>query len=185
MNQREFSEKINLDELYQRKNEVEGNRLKVYQKILHRVHTKIKLTSRQKITEQFCFFIIPEFLVGTPMFDSSTCTAFVIDKLMENGFMVKYTHPNMLFISWQHYIDKKKRLQYKKNHGISINGFGERIKNDSKKDNIDPNSLITRNNSTISIKKKDEKNYKSISTYKPTGNIIYNTSLLPTIREIK
>ena len=50
---------------------------------------------------------------------------------------------------------------------------------------IDPNSLIIRNNSTISIKKKDEKNYKSISTYKPTGNIIYNTSLLPTIREMK
>ena len=115
MNQREFSEKINLDELYQRKNEVEGNRLKVYQKILHRVHNKIKLTSRQKITEQFCFFIIPEFLVGTPMFDSSTCTAFVIDKLMENGFMVKYTHPNMLFISWQHYIDKKKKVIIQKN----------------------------------------------------------------------
>ena len=178
-NYNEFSEKINLDDLYQRKNEVEHNRTKIYQKILGRVHTKIKLTSRQKINEQFCFFIVPEFLVGVPMFDSSTCTAYVIDKLMENGFMVKYTHPNMLFVSWQHYIDKKKRLLYKKTHGISINGFGEQLKKDDKKNN--PNSLIISN--SIGIKKKDEKNYKLISTYKPTGNLIYNSSLLKTIQD--
>ena len=99
MNKSEFSEKINLDELYHRKNEIEANRIKIYQKILHRVHTKIKITSRQKIAEQYCFFIIPEFLVGIPRFDSATCTAYVIDKLIENGFHVKYTHPNMLFVS--------------------------------------------------------------------------------------
>ena len=58
MNNNNFSDKINLDELYQRKNQVETNRTKIYQKILNRVHVKIKVTSRQKISEQFCFFLI-------------------------------------------------------------------------------------------------------------------------------
>ena len=96
-----FSEKINMDELYQRKNEIEQNRTKTYQKILSRVHTKIKVTSRQKTTEQFCFFIIPEFIIGLPRYDSATCTAYIIDKLLENGFQTKYTHPNLLHISWK------------------------------------------------------------------------------------
>jgi hypothetical protein len=186
MNKSEFSEKINLDELYNRKNEVESNRIKIYQKILHRVHTKIKITSRQKISEQYCFFLIPEFLIGVPRFDSATCTAYVIDKLMDNGFHVKYTHPNMLFISWKHYIDKKQRALYKKNYGISINGFGEEIKNKREINMNNPtdlNSLIVRKDKNVKLKIKDQKNYKSISTYKPTGNLIYNTSLLKTIQE--
>jgi hypothetical protein len=183
MNNNNFSDKINLDELYQRKNQVETNRTMIYQKILNRVHVKIKVTSRQKISEQFCFFLIPEFLIGTPRFDCSTCTAYIIDKLIENGFHVKYTHPNMLFISWKHYIDKKQRVLYKKQTGISINGFGEEIKSKNEKQ-LDPmgiNSLVvTKKNVNI---EKETKNYKLTTSYKPTGNLIYNTSLLKTIQE--
>ena len=123
-----FSEKLNLDELYERKNQVEQNRIKIYQKILSRVHTKIKITSRQRIAEQYCFFIIPEFLVGTPRYDSAACTAYIMDKLIDNGFNIKYTHPNLLFISWQHYIDKRKRILFKKQYGYSIDGFGQPVK---------------------------------------------------------
>ena len=115
-----FSDKLNLDELYERKNEVEQNRIKIYQKILARVHTKIKITSRQRISEQFCFFIIPEFLVGTPRYDSAACTAYIIDKLIDNGFQIKYTHPNLLFISWQHYIDKKREFCLRKITDIQL-----------------------------------------------------------------
>ena len=64
-----FSEKINLDDLYTRKNEIEQNRAKIYQKILSRAHTKIKITSRQRTTEQYCFFVIPEFMIGIPRYD--------------------------------------------------------------------------------------------------------------------
>ena len=54
-----FSDKINLDELYVRKNELEDNKEKIYKTILSRVHKKIKLTSRQRTGETFTFFIIP------------------------------------------------------------------------------------------------------------------------------
>ena len=183
-----FSDKLNLDELYERKNEVEQNRIKIYQKILARVHTKIKITSRQRISEQFCFFIIPEFLVGTPRYDSAACTAYIMDKLIDNGFHIKYTHPNLLFISWQHYIDKKKRILFKKYNGYSIDGFGQPVK--EKKTNDKKQVITAENANSLILKKiqpainpKKNTNFKLVSTYKPTGNLIYNTSLLETIHD--
>jgi hypothetical protein len=187
MNLNNFSEKINLDDLYERKNQVEQNRIKIYQKILNRVHTKIKTTSRQRIAEQYCFFIIPEFLVGTPRYDSAACTAYIIDKLQDNGFNTKYTHPNFLFISWQHYIEKNKRILFKKQNGYSIDGFGQPIKDKKKKETSgftaeNANSLMLKKLQP-NIKPDKNKNFKLVSTYKPTGGLIYNTSLLETIRD--
>jgi hypothetical protein len=182
-NNNNFSEKINLDDLYQRKNEVEQHRIKIYQKILTRVHVKIKVTSRTNIHNPFCFFVIPEFLVGVPRYDSATCTAYVIDKLIANGFQTKYTHPNLLFISWRHFIDKRKRMEFKKQYGFAIDGFGNAIKNKNKNEIIssNPNTMLLSKNKAISILKKP-KNYKSTSTYKP-GGLIYDMSLIKTITD--
>ena len=164
-----FSDKLNLDELYERKNEVEQNRIKIYQKILSRVHTKIKITSRQRISEQFCFFIIPEFLVGTPRYDSAACTAYIMDKLIDNGFLIKYTHPNLLFISWQHYIDKKKRILFKKHNGYSIDGFGQPVK---EKRTNDKKQVITAENANSLILKKVQ------PTIKPEKNTNFKLDFL-------
>ena len=142
MNDDELRDKISLDELYTRTKDVEDLRLRVYKKILNRAHQKIKYTSRQRDTGHFCFFIVPEFLVGTPRYDSAACIAYVMDKLTQNGFIVKYTHPNLLFISWQHYIPKYQRQNFKKKYGYSIDGFGNQVQ-DKKKDtkNVDPTNM--------------------------------------------
>ena len=120
MNDEEYRDKISLDDLYHRTQEVEDLRIRVYKKILNKAHQKIKHTSRQRNTEHFCFFVVPEFLVGTPRYDSAACIAYMIDKLSHNGFIIKYTHPNLLFISWQHYIPKYQRQNFKKRYGYSI-----------------------------------------------------------------
>ena len=186
MNDEEYRDKISLDDLYHRTQEVEDLRIRVYKKILNRAHQKIKFTSRQRNTEHFCFFIVPEFLVGTPRYDSAACIAYIMDKLTHNGFIVKYTHPNLLFISWQHYIPKYQRQNFKKKYGYSIDGFGNQVveKNKEVKTNKpqDMNSLLVRKpNVPVTVKKKDDKKYTQISEYKPTGNLIYNTALLKKI----
>ena len=186
MNDDELRDKISLDELYTRTKDVEDLRLRVYKKILNRAHQKIKYTSRQRDTGHFCFFIVPEFLVGTPRYDSAACIAYVMDKLTQNGFMVKYTHPNLVFISWQHYIPKYQRQNFKKKYGYTIDGYGNQVQ-EKKKDtkNIDPtnmNALFARKqNVSTTVKKKDDKKYNQVSEYKPTGNLIYNTALLKKI----
>jgi len=127
--------------------------------------------------------------VGTPRYDSAACTAYIMDKLQDNGFNIKYTHPNLLFISWQHYIDKKKRILFKKHHGYSIDGFGQPIKEKKKDVKLGGGSVAQNANSLMlkklppPIKSDKNKNYKQISTYKPTGGLIYNTLLLETIRD--
>ena len=180
--------KINIDELYERKNQINDIKLKQYNKILNRAHIKIKQTSRLRSQDQFLFFLVPEFLIGVPSYDTAACIAYVMDKLQENGFYVKYTHPNLIFISWQHYIDKRQRLDFKKQNGYAIDGFGnplgENAENNTSRNVGDPNNLVLKNKGIVSVKKKeDDKKYKKISSYNPTGNLIYNSNLLKKIEK--
>jgi len=177
-----FSEKLNLDELYKQQKITDDHKLQIYQKILGRVHNKIKHTSRIRNNNKFCVYILPEFILGVPRYDINTCTMYIIEKLTANGFNIKYTHPNLLWISWQHYIPQYERANVKKKYGVSIDGFGNVIKKENKKKE-DTNSLLLREkpSSLKSILKTKNDDYKKISTYKPTGNLIYNTNLLETI----
>tara|TARA_B110001454_G_C12709154_1_gene429944 strand:+ start:1484 stop:2074 length:591 start_codon:yes stop_codon:yes gene_type:complete len=184
MNDKFFNDKINMDDLYTQRKKTEEHKIKIYQKILARVHKKIKTIARSRNNKRFCFFLLPEFVLGIPRYDIATCTSYIIAKLMENGFLVKYTYPNLLFISWRHYIPNYERTQIKKKTGISIDGFGNVVKNKNKKQNHDTsnmnNLLLQYKHKDIAVKKKEEdsKKYTAITTYKPTGNLIYNTKLL-------
>ena len=179
-----FNEKLNLDELYERTRETSQTKIKTYQKILARIHTRIKAISRQRNNNKFCMFVIPEFILGIPRYDIAECTNYVIEKLTDNGFQLKYTYPNLLFISWQHYIPKYQRSEIKKKTGVAIDGFGNVVskKNKNNRDDSNPNSLLLMDkNVKMKDGKKKPSNFKSTSSYKPTGNLIYNTNLLEKI----
>tara|TARA_B110000003_G_scaffold62782_1_gene63184 strand:- start:18199 stop:18759 length:561 start_codon:yes stop_codon:yes gene_type:complete len=173
-------DKLNLDELYREKKMRQDNKLKIYNRILKRVHDKIKYVSRQRNSLCFCSYVVPEFLLGVPKYDSAACIAYIIEKLNDNGLAVKYTHPNLLMISWNHYIPPQQRQIYKKETGITIDGFGnvKQRKKDAKND-TDPNSLLAKGKG-VSIKKKDA-NFKDINSYKPQNSIIYNNDLMKKI----
>ena len=122
-----ISDKINLDELYEKKREYDKSKLVVYNKLLSRVHTKIKTTSRQSINERCCWYIIPEMMIGITRYNVQECTSFLLSKLSDNGFTVKYTHPNLLFICWNHWIPDYVRKEMKKQTGVEIDGYGNEI----------------------------------------------------------
>ena len=166
-------DKINLDELYKKKHDIEEHRRTIYGKILNRAHSKIKTTSRLKHREQFCFYVVPEFILGVAKYNLQDCTNYVIEKLMENGFFVKFTKPNLLFISWQHFIPFYEREEIKKTHGVNIDGFGNVIqKKNSDMFGRDSDSSLF-NQKTMEKKKE----YKNVDTYQPTGTI-YDSKLI-------
>ena len=177
--------KLNLDDLYEKKQQQDLNTLALYNKILARVHNRIKTISRQQTKDQFCWYVIPETMIGVPKYDHGACTAYIIDQLKENGFVVKYTHPNLLLISWANWCPAYVRSEIKKKTGIVIDGKGTRIdkEGNNKIDNDNPNELMFHRNTNDTTKQnKPNKEYTSIDSYKPSG-LIYNENLLRRIED--
>jgi len=181
-----FSEKINIDELYEKKRQQDLNKLSLFNKILNRIHVKIKTVSRQKVDEQFCWFLVPETIIGVPKYDQGSCIAYIIDKLKLNGFNVRYIHPNMLFISWMHWVPSYVRTELKKKTGIVLDEYGNTVEENDEDNNLksitnssDPNEYLL-NNKTQDIQKlkQQKKEYTPINSYKPSGNLVYDDDLL-------
>ena len=176
----DFSEKINIDELYECKKAKDLNKLALFQKILNRVHVRIKTTSKQKKDENFCWFIVPEVIIGVPKYDQGECIAYILDKLQENGFKVQYFHPNTILISWTHWVPAYVRSELKKKTGIVINEYGEKIDdNDNKlqiKDQINNNDLMfnIKEQNQSQNQNKSNKKFTPINSYKPTGSLYLN-----------
>ena len=173
----EFSEKINIDELYEKKRQHDVGKLELFNKILNRIHVRIKTTSRQKLDEQFCWFVVPEVIIGVPKYDQGACIAYIVDKLKTNGFHVKYIHPNTLLISWLHWVPSYVRNELKNKTGIIVNEYGEKL-NDLD-DSSPPLTQTTETTHQPSSKiQLTGKNYTPITSYKPSGNLVYANDLL-------
>jgi len=189
-NLEDFSEKINIDELYEKKRQKDLNKLALFNKILNRVHVKIRTVSRQKVNEQFCWFLVPETILGVPKYDQGACIAYLMDKLKNSGFNVRYIHPNLLFISWMHWIPSYVRTEIKNKTGIKINEYGQRIEEEEDEngkkvmgiDPSNPNDYLTKQNDN-QIGKPQKKEYTPIKSYKPSGNLVYDTDLLNKIED--
>ena len=182
----DFNEKINLDDLYDKKREHDLSKLAIFNKLLGRIHNKIKLTSRQKHDEQFCWFVVPEMMIGVPKYDQGAAIAYIIDKLSDNGFVTKYIHPNLLFISWKHWIPAYVRTEIQKKLGVKIDGYGNKLsaKDKQKENDNDPNALVLNLNDTLSLGNGDKKkDFKSIKDYTPSGKLVYNKDLLSKIED--
>jgi hypothetical protein len=176
----DFSEKINIDELYEKKRQSDVNKLELFKKILNRIHIRIKTTAKQNVTDRSCWFIVPEIIIGVPKYDQGACIAYVMDTLQNNGFIIKYFHPNTLFISWNHWVPSYVRTEIKKKTGIIINEYGEKIETKDEDDlNEDELTNNTTYNSTSSIEQiKNSKKYTPINSYKPSGKLVYSEDLL-------
>jgi len=60
----------------------------MYNKLLSKIHSKIKTASRQREQPNFCSYLMPEILIGYPNYNFSECLNYVIDKLESDNFYV-------------------------------------------------------------------------------------------------
>ena len=151
-------EKINLDSLYEKKEQKDLLKLKEYEKVLGRIQHRIKYTARTS-KDEWCYFIMPEVVIGLPGYDVTEGLQFVMKNLNDNGFKTQYTHPNLLLISWKHWLPHHVRAQIKTQTGVNIDGNGNVIEKKSAITNNKPNN----NNNTS--------NYKKIDDYIPSGKL--------------
>ncbi len=191
----DFSEKLNIDELYERKKQYDLSKLDLYNKILNRIHVRIKTTARQKIDEQFCWYVVPEVILGVPKYDQGACIAYIMDKLKDNGFIVRYIHPNTLFICWKNWVPSYVRTELKKKTGLVVDEYGrplgkEEVNAGNLKNltlepkNLDEAMFKMGDSSSSSTSAAQKKKYTPINSYKPQGNLVYGDDLLNSLEDV-
>jgi hypothetical protein len=97
--------------LYEKRIQRDSSRLKAYNQILTQIQNRIFHTSQLSETANYIMYTVPPFVLGLPAIDLEDCIVYIVHMLRQNGFVVRYTYPNLLHISWKHY-----ETQYNKEH---------------------------------------------------------------------
>ena len=90
---------LSITDLYSTINEKTIKRMEIYDGVLVKCHSRIKYNSSLERT--YCFFQVPEFIIGTPLYKIEEMRIYIINSLKNNGFQIMYIEPNWLFISWE------------------------------------------------------------------------------------
>ena len=98
---------LNINDLYETSNNKNIMRLRIFDDVLKKIHTRIKYNATHE--KMYCFYQIPEFIIGVPLYDINDLQKYLINSLKKDGFRVLYVEPNWLFINW----DKKEKSKIK------------------------------------------------------------------------
>ena len=108
---------LDMKELYSTVNEKTLKRMETYDNILQKCHKRIKYNAT--LQRPYCFFQIPEFIIGVPLYNIEDLKEYLMKSLKKDGFEYMYIDPNWLFVTWE-LINSKKIPQTKhkkKNQG--------------------------------------------------------------------
>lgn len=110
LNKRYFS--LTVDDIQQFQRNKLKKWIKVYEKVLGMCFRRIR--DHVIHDQNYCLFIIPEFIPGFPVYNMTHCTAFIVRKLRIARFRVQYTPPNVLVIFWDADKRERQRTEMKK-----------------------------------------------------------------------
>lgn len=94
--------KLKPAELFDKRRTKDTARLKAYNKLLEQIYTRIR-TSSQSGGDPWILYTVPPFLLGLPKIDLEDCIVYIVYILRQQDYEVRYTYPNLLYISWKHH----------------------------------------------------------------------------------
>lgn len=118
-----------------------------------------RIENGAKFDKIACFFDVPEFVIGYPLFDLNECIMYVYSQLVKNGFQVQYIFPRILYISWF-----KPDIKQTSNQPL--------LMHEPKKTNTPATAPAKRGRK----KATQPANGKSVAEFKPSGKFILNLS---------
>jgi len=175
--------KINIDELFEKKKMRDQKQVAIFNKILNRINTRITITGRTKRNDKHIWFNIPEYIFGEPIYDKGDCIAYMVAKLEDNGFFIRYMHPNTLFISWENWIPSYVRNELKKKRGIVVDEKGNVLETKTEEPEDINSKILNDKNNGNGEPKKEQKQYTPIGSYKPTGKLVYGQEVFDKIEK--
>jgi hypothetical protein len=180
-NEHSDENQIDIDELYETTRKKDLKQIAIFNKLLNRIHNKIKIQSRAIGGNQYLWYNVPEYIFGEPLYDNGDCISYLVKKLETNGFEVKYIHPNNLYISWMKHIPSYVRDKFRKDTGKKINERGELIETYQNKkeehDDEDAEHQLLYGGLSKDGEKSNKKEYTSTKEYKPLGKLVYDQEL--------
>jgi hypothetical protein len=95
--------KLEVKQLYDQRKRRDHARLRSYNTLLEQIYHKIYSTSQLPGTTASILYSVPPFILGLPKMDMEDCIVYIVFQLRTAGFEVKFTWPNLLYISWKHH----------------------------------------------------------------------------------
>ena len=95
--------KLEMKQLYDQRKRRDHARLRSYNTLLEQIYHKIYSTSQLPGTTASILYSVPPFILGLPKMDMEDCVVYIVFQLRTAGFEVKFTWPNLLYISWKHH----------------------------------------------------------------------------------
>ena len=89
---------LNIHDLYKSVDQRKENKKKSFESVLKKIHAKIKQAAAH---DHFaCFYVVPEVIVGIPLYNITECIEYLINALKNNGFIIRFMYPNTIYINW-------------------------------------------------------------------------------------
>ena len=95
--------RLNPKDLFERRVKRDYSRLRAYNQLLNTINQRIYTTSQMSGNANFIMYTVPPFIFGLPKIDLQDCIVYLVWMLRQNGYEVRYTYPNLLYISWRHH----------------------------------------------------------------------------------
>lgn len=95
--------KLEPRQLFEKRAARDNSKLRAYNEVLKQIHTRIHSTSQLPGNPSYLVYTVPPFILGLPALDLQDCIVYLVHQLRTSGFEVRFTYPNLLFISWKHY----------------------------------------------------------------------------------
>jgi hypothetical protein len=89
-------------ELFDKRRQRDGAKLKSYNKILEQIYVKIRANSKMG-GDPWIIYTVPPFILGLPLIDLEDCVVYIVYILRQQAYEVRYTFPNLLYVSWKHH----------------------------------------------------------------------------------
>ena len=97
--------------LFEKRVARDSAKLRAYNQVLTQIQNRIRTTAALSGNQNYLIYTVPPFILGLPAIDLQDCIVYVVHQLRTGGFEVRFTYPNLLYISWKHYEQEYMREQ--------------------------------------------------------------------------
>lgn len=95
--------RLSPNDLYDKRIKRDQARLRTYNQLLEQIYTRVYSTSQMSGNANYILYNVPPFVLGLPRIDMEDCIVYLVYMLRRHDYEVRFTYPNLLYISWKHH----------------------------------------------------------------------------------